>query len=217
MPRERAGGWRWGLQACKVRLTARLLSAFLSANPLHPPPHPPSFRVGFVFVEAIVELRGCGVTFAQMTLSSFVVFVPALVGRLAAGVLTQQAKVGTESAPVVPAEWEDSKVEWQRSAFRAAKTLCIDLDFFTTAAGTGVFQHILNAVTFVLLVKGNKSTLFDIGKFLLFGVNNTLASGAMQAVRTLMMRAIFGLAWNMASSQPWETPVFDEAMKSRTK
>ena len=48
---------------------------------------------GFVFVEALVELRGCGVTFAQMTASSFVLFIPALVGRLATGVLTQQQKV----------------------------------------------------------------------------------------------------------------------------
>lgn len=172
-------------------------------------PAPP----GFVFIEAIVELRGCGVTFAQMTLSSFAIFVPALVGRLAAGVLTQQAKVGTESQPIVPTEWEASPVEWQRGAFRAAKALCIDLDFFTTAAGTGAFQHILNAVTFVLLARGNKTTLLDVGRFLLLGVNGTLASGAAQAVRTLVMRTLFGLAWNMASSQPWETPVFDAAIK----
>jgi hypothetical protein len=168
-----------------------------------------------VFVEAIVELRGCGVAFAQMTISSFILFVPALVGRLAAGVLTQQAKVGTESVPVVPPEWEHSKEQWQREAYKVAKTLCIDFDFFTTAAGTGVFQHVLNAITFVLLTRGNKTTLLDIGRFLFLGPNKTLASGAMQAVRTLMMRAIFGLAWNMASSQPWETPVFDAAIKER--
>lgn len=167
-----------------------------------------------MFVEAIVELRGCGVTFGQMTISSFILFVPALVGRLAAGVLTQQAKVGSESVPVVPADWEHSAVEWQRSAFKAAKALCIDVDFFTTAAGTGVFQHVLNAVTFVLLARGSKTTLLDVGRFLLFGVNNSLGSGAMQAVRTLMMRAGFGLAWNMASSQQWHTPVFDAAISA---
>ena len=33
---------------------------------------------GFVFVEALVELRGCGVTFSQMTYSSFLIFIPAL-------------------------------------------------------------------------------------------------------------------------------------------
>jgi len=167
---------------------------------------------GFVFVEAVVELRGCGVTFAQMTLSSFAVFVPALVGRLAAGVLTQQSKVGTESVPVVPPEWADG-TDWQRQAFRMSKVLCLDVDFFTTAAGTSVFQHILNAVTFVLLAKGNKSSLGDIAKFLLFGVNNTLASGAAQTLRTFFMRTLFGLSWNMASSQSWDTPVFDAAVR----
>ena len=45
---------------------------------------------GFVFIEALVELRGCGVTFGQMTASSFILFIPALIGRLATGVLTQQ-------------------------------------------------------------------------------------------------------------------------------
>lgn len=169
-----------------------------------------------MFIEAIVELRGCGVTFAQMTLSSFIIFVPALVGRLAAGVLTQQAKVGQESVPVVPKEWEHSDVEWQRNIFKAAKVLCIDIDFFTTAAGTGVFQHILNAVTYVLLIRGNKTSLVDVGKFLLFGVNNTLTSGAVQALRTLLMRTVFGLAWNMASSQKWETPVFDAVAAEKT-
>ena len=52
---------------------------------------------GFVFIEALVELRGVGVTFAQMTLGSFLLFIPALIGRLATGVLTQQQKV--EQAP----------------------------------------------------------------------------------------------------------------------
>lgn len=55
---------------------------------------------GFVFIEALVELRGCGVTFAQMTRSSFLIFIPALVGRLATGVLTQQQKVGGECTHV---------------------------------------------------------------------------------------------------------------------
>ena len=36
---------------------------------------------GFVVVEAVVELRGCGVTFAQMNAASFLLFLPALVGR----------------------------------------------------------------------------------------------------------------------------------------
>lgn len=172
-----------------------------------PPPSPPP---GFVFVEAVVELRGCGVTFAQMTLSSFLIFVPALVGRLAAGVLTQQSKVGQESPPLVPAEWA-AGAEWQRAAHKVSRALCLDMDFLTTAAGTSVFQHVLNAVTFVLLTRGNKSTIGDIFRFLCFGVNNTLASGAAQTLRTFVMRTLFGLSWNMASSQPWETPAFDRA------
>lgn len=165
---------------------------------------------GFVFVEAVVELRGCGVTFAQMTLSSFAVFVPALVGRLAAGVLTQQSKVGQEFVPLVPAAWETGSA-WQQSLYRLSCALCIDMDFLTTAAGTSVFQHILNAVTFVLLTRGNQATLMDIGRFLLFGVNNTLASGLTQTLRTFVMRTLFGLSWNMASSQQWPTPAFDRA------
>ncbi len=36
---------------------------------------------GFVVVEAVVELRGCGVTFGQMNAASFLLFLPALVGR----------------------------------------------------------------------------------------------------------------------------------------
>jgi len=38
---------------------------------------------GFVLVEAVVELRGCGVTFGQMNPAAFLLFIPALVGRLA--------------------------------------------------------------------------------------------------------------------------------------
>ena len=34
---------------------------------------------GFVAIEAVVELRGCGVLFSQMTASSFAIFIPALV------------------------------------------------------------------------------------------------------------------------------------------
>jgi hypothetical protein len=43
-----------------------------------------------------------------MTASSFILFIPALVGRLAAGVLTQQQKTGTESEPLLPASWQVS-------------------------------------------------------------------------------------------------------------
>ena len=35
---------------------------------------------GFVAIEAVVELRGCGVLFSQMTAASFAIFIPALIG-----------------------------------------------------------------------------------------------------------------------------------------
>lgn len=68
---------------------------------------------GLAAIEALVELRGCGVTFAQMTLSSFLLFIPALIGRLAAGVLTQQQKTGTASEPLLPQSWATGEA-WQR-------------------------------------------------------------------------------------------------------
>ena len=155
---------------------------------------------GFVFIEALVELRGCGVTFAQMTASSFVLFIPALVGRLAAGVLTQQQKVGTESEPLLPDSWLDGPT-WQQHTYMTFEQLHIDKEFLITTGGTTVFQHVLNGITWVLLTRGKTASLGDILKFIVGGMQGTALSGATQFGKTFIMRFGFGWAWNYASSQ----------------
>ena len=167
---------------------------------------------GFVFVEAIVELRGCGVTFGQMTASSFLIFVPALIGRLATGVLTQQQKVGVESESVLPADWQEGPT-WQQHTYMTFEMLHLDKDFFTTAAGTSVFQHILNATTWVLLTQGRTATFGSIFKFMLGGMNGTVLSGAAQFGKTLILRSLFGWVWNFCSSQELDMPAFDTVLK----
>ena len=165
-----------------------------------------------VFVEAIVELRGCGVTFGQMTASSFLIFVPALIGRLATGVLTQQQKVGVESESVLPADWQEGPT-WQQHTYMTFEMLHLDKDFFTTAAGTSVFQHILNATTWVLLTQGRTATFGSIFKFMLGGMNGTVLSGAAQFGKTLILRSLFGWVWNFCSSQELDMPAFDTVLK----
>ena len=167
---------------------------------------------GFVFIEAIVELRGCGVTFGQMTASSFLIFVPALIGRLATGVLTQQQKVGVESESVLPADWQEGPT-WQQHTYMTFEMLHLDKDFFTTAAGTSVFQHILNATTWVLLTQGRTATFGSIFKFMLGGMNGTVLSGAAQFGKTLILRSLFGWVWNFCSSQELDMPAFDTVLK----
>ena len=167
---------------------------------------------GFVFVEALVELRGCGVTFGQMTASSFLIFVPALIGRLATGVLTQQQKVGVESESVLPADWQEGPT-WQQHTYMTFEMLHLDKDFFTTAAGTSVFQHILNATTWVLLTQGRTATFGSIFKFMLGGMNGTVLSGAAQFGKTLILRSLFGWVWNFCSSQELDMPAFDTVLK----
>jgi hypothetical protein len=167
---------------------------------------------GFVFIEAIVELRGCGVTFGQMTASSFLIFVPALIGRLATGVLTQQQKVGVESESVLPADWQEGPT-WQQHTYMTFEMLHLDKDFFTTAAGTSVFQHILNATTWVLLTQGRTATFGSIFKFMLGGMNGTVLSGAAQFGKTLILRSLFGWVWNFCSSQELDMPAFETVLK----
>jgi len=169
---------------------------------------------GFVFIEALVELRGCGVTFAQMTASSFVLFIPALVGRLATGVLTQQQKVGSEEKPpILPASWEHSDQIWQAHTYRLFERLHLDNEFVVTCAGTSVFQHVLNSITWVLLTQGKATTLMGIAKFMLGGPNGTVLSGASQFGRTFIMRFGFSWVWNWCSSQEVNMPVFDAFLK----
>jgi len=168
---------------------------------------------GFVVLEALVELRGCGVTFSQMTLSSFVIYIPALIGRLATGVLTQQKKTGTESEPIYPPEWLQGPT-WQQHTAMSLDMLHLDSDFLTTAMGTSVFQHMLNGVTWILLTKGKTATLADIGRFLVGGMGGTLLSGIGQFGKTFTLRAIFGFSWNWCSSQPVELPAYDAFLAS---
>ena len=168
---------------------------------------------GFVFVEALVELRGCGVTFSQMTASSFLLFIPALVGRLATGVLTQQQKVGAEaSEPLLPASWAEGPT-WQAHTYMLFDRLALDKEFVVTCAGTSVFQHVLNSITWVLLTRGKASSLLDITKFMLGGPNGTVVSGLSQFGKTFVMRLGFSWAWNWCTSQQLELPVFDPFLK----
>tara|TARA_B110001452_G_scaffold80054_1_gene65460 strand:- start:1727 stop:2533 length:807 start_codon:yes stop_codon:yes gene_type:complete len=166
---------------------------------------------GFVAIEAVVELRGCGVLFSQMTLASFAIFIPALIGRLACGVLLQQQKTGTEAAPLLPESWLDGPT-WQQHTYALFDRLHVDQDFAITTTGTTVFQYILNAVTFVLLTKGKSATLRDMVGFMVGGMGGTLLSGMSQFGKTLFMRTGFGFAWNFASSQPVDMPAFDAAL-----
>jgi len=69
---------------------------------------------GFVAIEAVVELRGCGVLFSQMTAASFAIFIPALIGRLACGVLLQQQKTGCGEAGRASALSPDSLTRARR-------------------------------------------------------------------------------------------------------
>jgi hypothetical protein len=170
---------------------------------------------GFVFIEALVELRGCGVTFDQMTAGSFLIFIPALVGRLAAGVLTQQQKVGAApSEPLLPASWaEPGAAEWQAQLYHLFERLALDKEFVVTCAGTSVFQHVLNSITWVLLTRGKVTTLGDIFKFMLGGMEGTALSGISQFWKTFVMRLGFGWAWNWATAQQVAMPVFDAFLK----
>ena len=167
---------------------------------------------GFVFIEALVELRGCGVTFSQMTVGSFIMFIPALVGRLTTGVLTQQQKTGAEeaSAPFLPASWNDADAPtWQQHTYMLFDRLALDNEFLVTCAGTSVFQHVLNSITFMLLTNGKSATVWSITKFMIGGPNGTVLSGASQFGKTFLMRLGFAWAWNWCTSQNLPMPVFD--------
>ena len=79
-----------------------------------------------------------------MTASSFFIFVPALVGRLATGVLTQQQKTGQEDGGcILPESWQEGSTG-QQHTYQLFERLHIDNDFAVTSFGTSVFQYILN-------------------------------------------------------------------------
>lgn len=166
---------------------------------------------GFVFIEALVELRGVGVTFAQMTVGSLVIFIPALIGRLATGVLTQQQKVGqTEHVSLLPEEWNDGAAPtWQQHTYRLFQSLALDKEFLVTCAGTSVFQHILNGISWVLLTRGKATGIMDITKFVFGGMQGTALSGLQQFGKTFVMRLGFSWAWNYATAMQLHLPAFD--------
>lgn len=173
-----------------------------------------SLLCGFVFMEALIELRGCGVAYSQLRPMHFIIFMPALVGRLAAGVLTQYNKIGEEFVSVVPEEWAAAEAPaWQRALARVAKTACIDAQFFTTLVGTSVFQHVLNAVTFIALTKGKAGGAREIGSYLAKGLGGTYLSGLLQLLNTVGMRFAFVGVWNWCSSQPLIYPAMDAAIQ----
>ena len=126
--------------------------------------------------------------------SSFILFIPALVGRLATGVLTQQQKVGAEaSEPLLPASWEYGPT-WQAHTYQLFQMLALDKEFVVTCAVTSVFQHVLNSITWVLLTRGKATTLLDITKFMLGGMQGTFLSGVSQFGKTFVMRFGFRCA-----------------------
>ena len=143
---------------------------------------------GLASIEAMIELRGCGVT-VMPTVGSFLIFYPALLGRLATGVLLQQGKVGTESTNILPDDFRAADApEWKVSTNDLFDTLAIDQAFFVTLGGTTIFQHILNGVTLVLRDQGQGTTVKQIGKYIVGGMEGTAMSGANMLMRTFMLR-----------------------------
>ena len=96
------------------------------------------------------------------------------------------------------------------------ENLALDKEFVVTCAGTSVFQHILNSVTWVLLTNGKQATLGQIGGFLAFGPNGTLLNGMAMFGKTFLMRLGFGWAWNWCStmSNTIDFPTYDAYTKS---
>ena len=168
---------------------------------------------GFVAIEAVVELRGCGVQFNQMPISGFTLFIPALVGRLATGALTQYQKLGEEFVNVLPAAWgERDAAVWQRKTNDVFNYFCVDEAFFYTLLGTSFFQHVLNGITFVMLTKCKAAGMKDYGNYIVFGLEGSVLSGLQQFGRTLMMRFAFCTSWNWLSSQPRQLAFLDAAV-----
>eukprot|EP00967_Tisochrysis_lutea_P018950 scaffold21497_cov32-Tisochrysis_lutea.AAC.1 len=145
---------------------------------------------------------------------AFLLFIPALIGRLATGVLTQQQKVGVESEKIYPEDWLTGPT-WQQHTAMTLDMLHLDKDFATTAMGTSVFQHVLNGVTWTLLTKGKSAGIVDMTKFILGGMGGTFLSGAAQFGKTFVLRSLFGFAWNWFSSQEVDMPVFDAVLKTK--
>ena len=101
----------------------------------------------------------------------------------------------------------------QAHTYRLFERLHLDKEFCVTLAGTSIFQHVLNSITWVLLTRGKATGLGDIFSFLAFGLNGTALSGLSQFGKTFAMRFGFSWAWNWTTSQNISMPVFDSFLK----
>jgi hypothetical protein len=70
-----------------------------------------------------------------MNPAAFLLFIPALIGRLATGVLTQQQKVGVESESIYPDEWKEGPT-WQQHSAMTLDRFYIDRDFVSACRPT---------------------------------------------------------------------------------
>ena len=171
---------------------------------------------GMSFLESVVELQGCGVPLSHITPGALLIFMPALIGRIVAGVFVQASKTGQEFQNVLPASWkQDDAAVWQKQTNKVFDALCIDTSFFVTLFGTGVCQYILNGVTFILLQKGRSMKISDVGRYVTGGIDGNGASAAFQFGKTLGMRFGFCSLWNWLSSQPLDFPSMTSAIEKR--
>eukprot|EP00939_MAST-03C_sp_MAST-3C-sp1_P004379 g4379.t1 len=170
---------------------------------------------GMSFLESIVELQGCGVPLGNITPTAIAIFLPALIGRIVAGVFVQASKTGAQFENILPESWKHENASmWQKRACALFDTLCIDTSFFVTLFGTGVCQYVLNGVTFVLLQKGRALTFGDVGRYITGGINGGIGSAGYQFGKTLGMRFGFCSLWNWRSSQPLCFPSMDAAVEN---
>ena len=142
--------------------------------------------------------------------------MPALIGRIVAGVFVQASKTAQEFQNILPASWkQDDAAVWQKQTNKVFDALCIDTSFFVTLFGTGVCQYILNGVTFILLQKGRSMKISDVGRYVTGGIDGNGASAAFQFGKTLGMRFGFCSLWNWLSSQPLDFPSMTSTIEKR--
>ena len=144
---------------------------------------------------------------------AFAIFIPALIGRLASGVLLQANKIGTDFENILPESFQKATDGWEKSVNSLFDTLCLDDSFFVTLIGTSVFQHVLNGTTFILLHKGKLASGTDLKNYMTKGTSGKAGGGVEQFIRTLGMRFGFCLAWNWCSSQPVDKSAADIALE----
>lgn len=117
--------------------------------------------------------------------------------------------------------------------YRLFETLALDKEFLITCAGTSVFQHVLNGISWVhgpagalksaglgeadgrrlsaqvLLTRGKATGIMDIAKFVFGGMAGTPLSGLSQFGKTFVMRLGFSWAWNWCTAQQLHMACFD--------